>query len=104
MMRMVPLLAVLALAGCAPRAGVHDRAGSALPAFTAVAPGQSMILRLEDGGTAPVTAGQPYVSALGESCVRVSGHPGIGAACLRGNEWIGLPDIFLSRPGQETRS
>jgi hypothetical protein len=100
MTRIIPLLVVLILAGCAPRSGAFGRAGSAPPGFMVVAPGQSLSLRLEDGGTSSVIAGQSYVSALGETCVRITGHPSLGTACLRNNEWIGLTDIFHARPGQ----
>lgn len=104
MTRMLALLVVLALAGCVPRYGAPGPSGRVAPGVTAVAPGQNLTVRLENGGTAAITAGQPYVSALGESCVRVDGYPGVGAACLRGGAWIGLPDIFLSRPGDGVRS
>ncbi len=98
MRRMTFLLIALVLAGCVPHPGASGRDGSLPPTNTTVEPGQSLTLRLEDGGTTIATAGQPYISALGEPCVRVSEHASLGAACLRGGEWIGLPDIFLSRP------
>lgn len=109
MMRMVPLLivlflfAMLGLAGCAPRSVTHARAEISLPGSAAVTPGQSLTLRLEDGGTAIVTTGKPYISALGEACVRITGSRSLGTACLRDGEWIGLPDIFISRPDEGAR-
>ena len=66
-----------------------------------VSPGQQLTLRLESGGMAVVTAGQPYISALGEECVQTSGHPLSGVACLRDGEWVGLSDIFIPRPSSE---
>ena len=93
----------LALAACVPHSGSPGEDGMLSPAFP-VSPGQRLSVRLEDGGTASVIAGQPYVSALGEKCVQASGHPSVGAACLRNGEWTGLPDIFVSRPGEDTRS
>lgn len=93
------LVLTLVSAGCTPRLGVPARAGSGSPRFTAVLPGQSLTLRLENGGTDIVTAGQPYVSALGEECVHINEYPAVGTACLRGGEWIGLPDIFVPQPG-----
>ncbi len=69
------LFVALTLVGCVPRTGAPGSAGAETPEIiTAVLPGQSLNLRLEDGGTAVVTAGQPYVSALGERCVRVAGY------------------------------
>lgn len=101
-MRVVSLLIILALTGCFPRTGVHTRVTDPVPALATIMPGQSLSLRLEDGGTATISAGLPYVSALGESCVRINRHPSLRAACLRNGEWVGLTDIFLAPPAQET--
>jgi hypothetical protein len=62
--------------------------------------GQSLFVRLDDGGTVKAVAGQRYVSALGEECVEIDGHPPtVRAACLRNGAWVGLRDIFWTGPG-----
>lgn len=102
MIRVLLLCIALVSAGCVPRSGVSEQVGrSRPPVFTTVLPGQSLTLRLENGESATVTAGQPYVSALNEACVQINDYPSVGAACLQNGEWVGLPNIFVSRPGEK---
>jgi hypothetical protein len=76
---------------------------SSIPSVPSVQPGQSLLVRLDEGGTVEAAAGQRYVSALGEECVEIGGHPSVRAACLRDGIWVGLPNIFWTGPGVDAR-
>jgi hypothetical protein len=62
---------------------------------------------METSASAPsgMRLGHPYVSALGEQCREAypeSGpHGGPGAYCLRGGNWVLLPNIYLTVPAAE---
>jgi hypothetical protein len=93
---------VIALStGCATRIETSPGQSVVSRADPYVQIGQSLSVRLEDGGVSRATAGRSYVSALGEECAEIDGHPTVKAACLRDDVWVGLRDIFKASPGEE---
>ncbi len=98
------LLALLihAAAGCAagPKPAAPSGAQPHQPAGS-LTPGQTVTAR-DSGRQVEVSAGKPYLSALGETCYEAlqrEGRPGqLRAMCLRDGAWVLIPAIFMDIP------